>query len=530
MRGAAPPGNRLTGSRRRGYGSPPPVRALSSRSTVLALALAASGCHESSRAIAPPQDRFFFPTGVAVQPAASAPGGRALLVISSNVDLAYSQSDGATLLSVDPRAASLGGALRPAPSSQVPFAPFASPGARLGIVQGPSFGGPLALATPAECPALGVAGPEGPARGPLALFASRYSDELVQVAVGDGGGLACGDRCRATLSPPGTDPFAVAVACADLTDPLPGAPRRNAYVGHQRSNAAGEISEVDLVTGKETRVIRVGAGVYGLVYDPDTDRLWTTAQVAAANALLDVVKLGTGCDPNDPVTIGLPCPRVEVAIDVFPTLRGAELRGVALSNPQAGLGRRAYVAAAVYDADLAVRIGGRPSFDVAAALVVLDLYDTAAGNPAARIVRIVPLALGADQLAVLPARAPHGDGSATRDLVAVVSTTEGVLTLYDDDEGAVAKVFALSPGPTDPATESGMAAGMPQMGRQPFGVAAEQRADGLGCGGLPLASGTGPVDCVYVTSFLSNVVQVVELDPAAPAAARIAGTLGEVAP
>jgi hypothetical protein len=100
---------------------------------------------------------------------------------------------------------------------------------------------------------------------------------------------------------------------------------------------------------------------------------------------------------------------------------------------------------------------------------------------------------------VLPPRAGR------RDLVAVTSTIEGVLTVYDDDLGAIVKVFAMAgeQGPDNPVPAP---LGSPLVGEQPFGLAVEAR-DGR--------------DWLYVAGFRSNTVTAVSLDPASPAEARI---------
>ncbi len=446
----------------------------------LALTLAA-GCSERVQSLSPPTDSIFYPTGIAVQQLPG--GGSALHVVSSNIDLAYDARTGGTLMSLDT------GLYAPPSAPENGEVPLAS----IGVIRVPSMGGELAVARLADCPAL-AAGED------VALFASRYTDELLEVPL-DGTTGAPAPALAVPLTLPQSDPFGVAVKCA------PG--QAHAFVGHLRASTSGEITEVDLATPPPAvlRTIRAGYGVYGLAYQPDVDRLWVTLQGSYTAAPINVVKLDVPCSDTDLANYGLPCPRVDQAADVWTWVRGAELRDIAFANAMIpGALPRLYVAAQLFDPDLAARIGGRPGFDIGAALIVLDVSETTAGNPIANLVRVVPLGLGATQLRVLPPRAGK------RDLVAVTSLAEGLLTIYDDDAGAVAKVFAINDGATSPdAIASAMPVGAPLMGRQPFGLAVEQR---------------GGLDWIYVGSFLSNRVQVVSLDPDTPSGATIVNSIG----
>ncbi|HUL60875.1 MAG TPA: hypothetical protein VLU43_16465 [Anaeromyxobacteraceae bacterium] len=473
---------------------------------VIALGLLGAGCSEVVHREAPPTDRLIYPTGIAAVPLQS--GGSGLLVLSSNFDLLYDARTGGTAMSValsTPRTTGL----------DVPLGPPEVVG---DVLRVPSMGGPVTLALDPGLDPPGTARPGGcPGVGSdLALFTSRYTDELMVPTIEADGRLTCGSNCAVALPLQHSDPLGVAVKCA-------GGMAR-AYVGHMRASTDGEITEVvlasandpELSPGEKARPVpwvrrsfRAGLGVYALAYQPERDRLWVTPDGTYANAPIGVVKLGVHCDPTDLDVYGLPCPRVDIAGDVFTWLRGAELRGLAFANPDANGNRnRLFVAVQLFDPDLALRVGGRPSFDVGAALVVLDVSETIAGNPVVSLARIVPLGMGAAQLRVLPPRAGKGD------LVAVVSLTDGDLTLYDDDTGAVAKVFALSQGASDP---SGFLPGLPQMGKQPYDLAVEQRDD----------AGT-VYDWIYVTSFLSNTVQVVRLLPDAPSDAEIRYTIGRI--
>jgi hypothetical protein len=123
-------------------------------------------------------------------------------------------------------------------------------------------------------------------------------------------------------------------------------------------------------------------------------------------------------------------------------------------------------------------------------LFVLDLEEGPYGDLRARLVRMVDVAVGASEIRVLPPRAGR------RDLVAMTATDDGVLAIYDDDAGALARVFGR-----DPAT------GAPEVGRQPFGLAVQD----LG----------GAVARVFVGSFGQAVVSAVDVPLDAPDAASL---------
>lgn len=430
--------------------------------------LAAAACAEEGYTRPPPLDRFTFPIGVGLTRLPS--GDRALLVVSSNADLTYDPDAGGTLISAD-------------------WDPATEVLGRLGVLQIPSFGGPLVVADADTCPGLAV---------PLALVASRKSSDLVRVEVAADGGLACGAECRVDPGTGLTDPFGIGLVCRG--------DRRRVYVGYLDTRVVsgvryGFAAELDLDTG-EVVSLALPAAPYDFAYDAERDRLWIT-ELVTGSAPVQALELSSLGDPEQPGSYE------QHTFDLWPKLRGAEPRGIALSHPQPGLGRRAYVAVRVYDADLAASIGDRPSYDVAAALLVLDLEDGPLGVPSLDLIRMVPLGLGASQLRVLAPR------PGLRDLVAITSTTEGLLTIYDDEAGAVAKVFALAQTGQGPENPGGAPIGTPLVGRQPFGLAIDEQ-DGR--------------DWIYVGAFESAAVTAVSLDPADPSGARVEWRKTEVEP
>jgi hypothetical protein len=426
---------------------------LSQRILLGVLALSAAACGEEEFARPPPQDRFTFPTGLALHRLSS--GTNALLVVSTNVDLLYDPDAGGTVIALDPTA---------------------DPPRWLGAAVIPSFGGPIAVADESVCPGV------GPAR---ALVASRYTGELLDAAIGEGGEPTCGAGCVLPLAPDLEDPFGVAVVCRGE--------RRRAYVGYLDTTvvsgaAVGGVSELDLDTGVLVHIRGTAGGPYDLAYDAERDRLWLT-ELWPGRALLQVIELSIG---NQTQTY-----------DLWSQFPGLEPRGIALSNPQPDPGdpsrqvpRRAYLAARVTDPAL---VGA--GYEVGAALLVLGIEDGPSGTPALEVLRVVPIGLGAAQVRVLSPR------PGARDLVAVTSVTEGLLTLYDDELGAVAKVFALAATSGPPENPASVPVGSPLVGEQPFGMAVESR-DGL--------------DWIYVGAFQSASVTAVRLDPASPSDASIA--------
>jgi hypothetical protein len=429
-------------------------------------ALLLAACSEQVSNSPPPLDAFYFPTGLALTPS---PAGETLLVGSSNFDLRYSPASGGTVIAVDP-VASLG-----------------APGGTLtgrGAVRVGSYAGPVVVADDRTCPGIAV---------PQALVASRYTGRLHRVPLTAEGGVAecSGVGCDLALDPDFLDAYPVGVACR--ADGL----RRSALVGYLRTTAVGTaaagtawLTQVDLDdpagTDLSRRTFPLGPGpIIDMAYDATADRLFAVGRFAGNIAPLFVIDL-TPCAPADPACEN---PSQLPSFDLSGAVRGAELTGIALSHPQAGLGRRAYVTARLYDADLAGRIGGRPSFDVGAALLVVDVAEDATGRPAVSVLRVVPIGLGPGQVRVLPPR------PGKRDVVVVTNSLEGRVTVYDDDLGAVVRVLSLDAG-----------SGMPEAGREPFALAVEDR---------------GADAWVYVAAFDLSTVSVLAVPLDAPGQADL---------
>ncbi len=443
--------------------------------------LALAACAEPSAVRTTPTDRFSGPSAVAVTARAS--GGSALLVASGNFDLTYDGADGGTLLSVDPSdwdpASGTGGSAGRPGGALLKH----GPGAHLG-----SFTGELAVADAATCPV-----PAGlPARPPEAIVPTRFADEVWRLPLSaDAEVVECADGCVVPADPDLHDPFGVALACR------PDGQRRSAFVSYLRTAAvagvfeAGWVVQVDLDDpASANRSIQLGsAGLGGMAYDGVADRLYVLERrlLAAPIHVLDLTTCPAGLAA---------CPAPAIATVALETaIGGLELQSMALSNPQPGvLGRRAYVSARLYDPALAALFGARPVNDIGAVLLVLDLEENASGRPALTVLNVVPVGLGTGQVLVLPAR------PGLRDVVVVSGGADGVLTVYDDDQGVVARAISL-----DEET------GAPEAGRAPYGLAAER-----------VTTADGDHARVYVAASQQAVVGVVEVPLARPGQAQVA--------
>lgn len=431
-----------------------------------ALALAAAcGCSDTFPPAAGPADRFYFPTGLAVR---RLPDGQttALLVVSSNFDLLYDFDVGGTVLAVDPDA-SAGASL--AVLGHVNIASFCG---EIDYAQG--FDYTAGLPGQVACEALLNQNPPHPiieGGGAYLVTASRAKQLVYRIAMDASGSLAC-DGCARPVAAEALDPYGVAVACKARG----GDAKAKAYVTHlQTFENVGRLTELDLVTGQVTPGPTPLYPTYSSTFDPVSGRLY----VSTRRGSVDLNPL-SWFDVLAPV--GLPSVK-----NVSEDVRGALPRGMALSQD----GRTGYLSLELFDRALALRIGLFAS--TGGAIAVYDLSETALGQPAMRLMRLVPTCAGSGQI-----RRIGRPGK--RDLLAVTCDSEGVLVLYDDDVGAVVARIGLD--------ESGR----PRLGRQPFGLAVEPRQNGR--------------TRLYVGSFDRSFVSLVELDPAAPSSASIVKRIG----
>ena len=460
-----------------------------------------SACNENLAHTQPPMDRFFFPAGVALTQVAGgnavAGADQAMLVVSANFDLHYDKQEGATLLSVDPAtydAASGAGSLGRPNGDLLKL----GPGAQLG-----SYAGPVAVADEVTCPSiLGVPGAAGVAAVPAApggvqaLVASRYVRKLYRFPLQGGAVEPCTleKYCQFSLDKDLLDPAPVAVACR--ADGL----RRSAWVSYLSSPYVGNVppgtawlSEFDLGDmGKEPRTISLAPGPIGdMAYDKQTDRLYAVGRFMGLTAPLFILDLPPCVHHHvDPVTGLGDCPTARVTtVDLYQSVHGAELIGIALSNPQPGRPRLAYISVRIYDEGYAAATRTRPTFDVGGALLVVDLQEAVAGEPLARVRQVVPIGLGAGLVRVLPVRPGLGD------LVVVPSSGDGSIQLFDDEIHAITRVVTV-----DEAT------GSPEAGRSPFSMAVEDR---------------GAEALVYVAAFADWTVGILRVPMADPSSADL---------
>ena len=182
--------------------------------------------------------------------------------------------------------------------------------------------------------------------------------------------------------------------------------RSSLFVGYLRTPTVGGygfdtawLTEFDLGRGPGfTRTFAMAPGPIGdMAYDALTDRLYAVGRYSGQTAPLFILDLPP-CAPPDPAdataVAACPAPRYQL-VELIGALNGAELIGIALSNPQPGRPRRAYLSVRIYDQGYAAAVGGRPGFDIGGAIMVLDLVDDWLGNASARVANVVPIGPGA---------------------------------------------------------------------------------------------------------------------------------------
>jgi hypothetical protein len=468
------------------------------RKTLALLALALGACGEGASSQPAPADRFSYPTGLALHTLGD--GTRALVVVSSNSDLRYDPDDGGSVMVVDPDASSGN------------FVAVRS------VQRIPSFGAGLAIVSSrdeATTPAVDPTCPQWTGADQV-LVTSRGANALLRIGLADDGALSCGDGCRVEFDADLVDPYAVAVACWNEA----GGPLAQAYVSHLGSpGGQGFLTRFDLLApdSARERLLLSSAPTQDLAWDSARRRLFVTSRFQTI-----------GLAPLRWLDLAF-SPVVFDQVNLNNALRGADTRGIALAAPAAdtGFSTRAYVAARVFDQDLALTLGGRTP-DVAGALMVIDVTDDRSGRPTSQVTRIVPVGIGASQVHVLPVpQRPAG-----QELV-VVTSDEGSISIYDAAVESVVRVLAIAsadsvaPGPfqppefEDPASvpvseiprdEAVYHAGEKLFGDSPFALASEQLPDGR--------------VRLYVSSFDRGFIAQVQLDPAAPAAAQVTKRFG----
>lgn len=497
---------------------------------IAALALvAAAACSEANPTLSPALDRFYFPTSLALRHLPG--GGTALVVVSSNFDLRYDLAAGGTVIAVNPDLAQDSRPVCTAPCAttdvdcQARCCPVgANCGTdigRLGYVVIGSFGGEVDFADENNCPRLFEPSQSAEENDPLpagaakVLVSSRSAGMLYRIDMDPAGALDCGAGCPFAFGSDLFDPYGSTVVCRDF-----GNRKASVFVSHLRGlNGEAQLSEVDLRlrtgawTGHNFTVNPLGP-THSAAYQrlgPQRRLIVTSLYTSYLNTLvrwLDLTAPLVITDATSPTVVDqvtLP------PMDLYGQLQQAEARGIALSSD----GKRAYVTFEVYDLEAAQRFG--QLVILANVLAILDVQPEASGPPAGTVLKILQLGAGASEIRVLPRRPdPANPGQFLPDLVAIAETGDGALEIYDDGIGAVVKSLGI-----DPAT------GRPFVGKQPFGMAVEERP-AASC----LLPGLEAPTChrIYVGSFTYGWVSAVELDPSFPSRTSVVKRIGAEQP
>ena len=474
-----------------------------SKIVALVAFLMAAGCQDSYPVVLPPENIFYFPVGLAVRQLPPGPGTAAgssqLVVVSSNFDLRYQESNGGTVLVVDPDASqdtALGGALTTYPG---------------GFMRIGSFGGQVAIADaacppgwpecPSGCPQLG-ADPGVAAGGAKVLLASRAIQTLYRMDMSSEGTLACDSGCASVEAIQLLYPYGVATVCNSRG----GSDRADAYFTFLFGpGGQGWLARVGLATG-DVSVLALGTPpTYAAAYDAVGDWLFVTGGASTGLAPLRWFNPSV----TNQTSGGFDFP-VYGSFQTSGVVLGSAARSVAVSND----GLHLYVAVDLYDADLLVSTGQQ--FVEGGALAVFSIARDASQQPRMAVERVVPTCLGGGELRVLPPRPGKGD------LVAVTCDVQGVLVIFDTELGQVVRYIGL-----DPDT------GLPILGRRPFGLTVEP-IDPARAITSPASTDYEPSPCVvgascdriYVGSFLDNWVNILELNPDKPETVSLVKRIG----
>jgi hypothetical protein len=468
--------------------------------------LIAAGCRDSYPNNVQPLTNFYFPVGLAVRqvPASTAApyGASQLVVVNSNFDLRYDEQSGGSVMVVDPDKSK--DTLDPNAPGQL---------AVLGALGIASFGGEVAIVEktcppgwpdcPNACPTL-TTDPTINSGGAKVVLASRSALTLYQMSMGADGSLQCGTGCGYQFPVDRLDPYGVSIACSDAA----GLPASYAFITHlQQSNGLGWLSRANLAVPGDVLGLVVGTNSsYATVYDSQSSLVFISAAVSANaefrwfNPLVEPTLVG-----------GYPVP--SLARPFFSAfLPGALARDMALSSD----GRLLYVTIQVYDLQLAINSG--LIFTQGGALAIFDLSQSALAQPRLDLVGVRRTCQGSGQIRRLPTRAGKPD------LFAITCDTEGALAIYDSDARDVVRYVGL-----DPQT------GLPSLGIQPFGLAAEPIDPRRATVPVPVQNSpytkspcTVGKDCqrIYVGSFYDDWVNVLELDPDQPATIALVKRIG----
>lgn len=455
----------------RDLGSPPPVHRFRNLAIALAAALALSCAKGAARSDAP-KDVLHYPAWIAAF-------GQQLLVVNLDQDLAY---DAGALVAVDGSAAG------------------ATSGAVLGGVPVPNMAGELLLVEPGDECAGHLDSSSGAYAVPFALVGGRFEDALFSVPL-TGETPPFGGVQRIDLHPfSASVPFGVGYTCSPDPEHTP-----RAWVAYQSGqNSVGYVAQIDLTkppnaAGSVVQILVGNGPPRSFAYDRDRDRLYFTSREQDLSAPVRWIQVGNGCQSFDG---GIQDERqggchVDSGFDLSLQFRGAEPNAIQLAVGDADgkpfecktagfVGQpcpRAYLSVRMYDADLAAFLGARPSTDLGGKLMVLELPEGGLGRPEPQVVAQVDIGMVAGDVHLIPR-------SGKRPLVAVTAVDDDQLWIYDDDVGAMVKVFGRN------------ANGVPPLGHEPVGLASMAVGD---------PSGLGATERVFVTSYKDDWVSAVDV-------------------
>ena len=466
--------------------------------------LVAAGCRDSFPDQVPAEGIVYYPVGLAVRqlpPTPASPAGSSqLAIVSSNFDLRYAEQTGGTVQIVDPDASQ-----DTAEGGTVSL--YANGFLRIG-----SFGGQVALADlscppgwpscPSACPQL-ASDPVVADGGAKLLVASRSLTSLYVADMSRDGALTCDEGCVKALELQYLDPYGVEIVCNSRG----GEDRADAMFTHLAGvNGQGWLSRVGMAQGTWSPIALGVPPTYGLAYDRTQDLLYVSGVAQTFLAPLRWMNPSV----TNATSGGFEFPTY-VSASTTTVVAGSVARAIGVSND----GLRLFVSLILYDADILLSTGTLVS--QGGALAVYSIARTGAMQPALAILDLVPTCAGRGDLKVLPPRPGKGD------LVAMTCDQQGVLVLYDEDLGDIARYIGL-----DPDT------GLPLLGVLPWGIAVEP-IDPARAITSPSPNGAyQPSPCVpgkactrmYVGSFKDNWINILELVPDEPEAVALVKRIG----
>jgi hypothetical protein len=464
----------------RDYGSLVPVPGRPLRPILVAAALLLS-CAKGATLPDAPRDVLHYPAWIATL-------GDQLLVVNLDQDLAY---DNGALVAIDASTTS------------------ATSGRILGGIPLPNMAGQVHLVQDAAGagvdPSRFAICAENLDAGyrplPLALVAGRFQTALFAAQLTPGAAPPfSGDARRIDLNPfSAAVPFGLAFTCG-----ADGIPR--AWVSYLSGQAnTGYVAQVDLSKppGAPGSVVQVNVGKgepRSFAFDAVHERLYFTGKEYSQAAPVRWIEAGNACLPFPD---GLQDERqggchVDRGFDLSLQFRGAEPNEIQLATADANgtpfdctapgfAGMkcpRMYLSVRMYDADLAAFLGSRPSNDIGGKLMVVELPEGGVGRPAPQVVAEQDIGMMAGDVRLIPR-------PGKRPLVAITAIDDDLLWIYDDDIGAMVKVFGRD------------ARGVPALGHLPSAIAT-QLVDG------------GATVRLFVTSYQDNWVSAVDLPLDAP--------------